>query len=54
MSRVIHGQLFAQTVEDMEAMMEVLEAAGFVPEYISQQNAVITKEVEEVEDGAEN
>lgn len=54
MSRIIHGQLFAQTVEDMEAMMAVLEDAGFVPEYISQQNAVITKEVEEDEDGAED
>lgn len=54
MSRVIHGQLFAQTVEDMEAMMAVLEDAGFVPEYISQQNAVITKEIQEVEDGAED
>lgn len=54
MSRVIHGQLFAQTVEDMEAMMAVLKDAGFVPEYISQQNAVITKEIQEDEDGAED
>lgn len=54
MSRIIHGQLFAQTVEDMEAMMAVLEDAGFVPEYISQQNAVITKEIQEDEDGAED
>ena len=43
----VYGQLFTQSAEGMEALVEVLESAGYEVAFVNQQNATIIKNEEE-------